>query len=455
MKIIEQKEEKRQLILEVELDEKDLEESKARAYKAVAKKVDIPGFRKGKAPKNILDSYVGKDAIFDEALEDALPKACEAVIKDEKIEFFAQPSVELKKKEPVTFTAVIPLAPVVELGDYKKVKAKEKKTKITEKEIKDTLEELRNQRATWEPVERTVKLEDMAVIDVIATLEGSEEDKPFIDYKQAQYPVKTDAIYPIPGFSEQLVGLKKDEEKEFELTYPKDYEQQEMAEKKAMFKVKLNEIKEKKLPELNDEFAKEIEPEVKGLADLKAKIKESIKIRMEEASQQEFEENLVSEAIKLSKIEYPLVLEEFELENILNQHLQRLSTMLRSKEDFEKAVTKEYIEELKDKYRPVAERRVTQSLLLNKIAAEEKIDISDEEVDEEIEKLSVDEDGKQEEKRKALSTDESKGRIKDMLATEKILDILKEAAAKNNKKQAAKKTVKSKEKKLEGGEENE
>lgn len=450
MKIVEQKEEKRQVLVTVELDEKDLEGSLAKAYKKVAKKVDIPGFRKGKAPRDILDNYVGKDAVLEEALDEALPEACENIIKEQKLEVFAQPTVELIEKDPVKFKAIVPLPPVVELGDYKAVKSKEAKVKVAEKEIESTIEELRNQRATWEPVEREAKLEDMAVLDVTATLKDSEDGKPFVDYKQAQYPMKVDAIYPMPGFAEQLVGLKKGEEKEFSLTFPEDYDQKEMAGKETNIKVALHEVKEKKLPEVTDEFAKEIEPEVEDLKALKAKIKESIKLKMEEANKQEFEENLVSEAIKLSKIEYPPVLEEFELQNVINQHLQRLSSMMRTKEDFEKAVTKEYVEELKEKYQPVAEKRVTQSLLLNKIAVEEKIEVTDEEISEEIEKLTADAGEKQKEQKEALSTQEIKGRIKDMLATEKILDILKEAAKNNNKKPKA--TKAAKEEKTEGGE---
>jgi len=264
VKVTNEKTENSQAFLTIEIEPSEVDESLDASYHRLVKKTRIPGFRKGKAPRDILERYIGKDSLLEDALNNLFPKAYENAIKEQDIKAIAQPSVEEVKTDPVVFKVVVPLAPTVELGDYRHIKVKPEPVKLTEDEVNDTIEQLRHQQATWEPVDRPVNFSDLITLDV----ESNIDEKPFINQKGVQYQVLRGLPMPAPGFAEQLSGLKKGEEKEFKLKLPDDYTKGELAGKEPLFKVKVAEIKQERLPELNDEFASGVSPEFKTLDSL-------------------------------------------------------------------------------------------------------------------------------------------------------------------------------------------
>jgi len=231
VKVTNEKTENCQAFLTVEMEPDEVEESLERSYYRLAKKTNIPGFRRGKAPRTILERYIGKESLLEDALNSLLPEAYEKALKEQNIEAFAQPHIEIAQTEPVIFKVAVPLTPTIKLGDYHHIQVAPEPVELTEDDVSAAIEQLRHQHATWEPVERPVAFNDLVVLDVDSDI----ENKPFINQKGAQYQVLRELPLPAPGFAEQLVGMKRDEEKEFKLQFPSDYPRGELAGKEPSF----------------------------------------------------------------------------------------------------------------------------------------------------------------------------------------------------------------------------
>ena len=436
MKVTDKKEENRQAVLTVEMEPAEVEEYLEKAYRKMVKKVQIPGFRKGKAPRPVLESHVGKDSLLEDALNNLLPRACEEAIKEQQIEAFAQPTVELTQTKPVVFKATVPLPPAVELGKYDTVKVKQKKATVRKADVTAILEQLRHQRAIWEPVERPVQFDDLVILDVDGTVEG----KAFINREGAQYPVRKDASYPAQGFADELLGMKRDEEKGFKLTFPKDHPEAELVGKEASFRVKIIEVKEEKLPELDDELAKGLDSELKTLEALRQRIATNLKHRAEEKARQDFEDEVIGAAVKMSRVEYPPLMVDVEVDRMIGQQMQQLQQQVSSPEEFRQRLNEMPAAKVRQEIRPAAEERLTRSLVLAKIATEEKIEVSDKEIDAEIELLTQDTAAEnKEEQLKLLNAAENREQFKQVLLMRKtiegLLDRAKGATRRAKKKQ--------------------
>ncbi len=434
MKVTRDKIENSQAFLTVEMEPPEVEASLEAAYQRLVKRTNVPGFRKGKAPRAMLERYLGKESLLEDALNNLIPRACEDALKEQEIEAFARPAVEITQTEPLIFKATVPLPPTVKLGDYHSVRLKPEPVASTKKEVASVIERLRHQQATWEPVEREIGFNDLVVFDIESTASG----KLFINQKGAQYQVIENYPAPLPGFAEQLVGIKRDEEKEFTLQIPKDYPDKELADKEASFKIRVSEVKQERLPELNDEFAKGIDPKFKTLDSLRAQVADNLRLRAEEKAKQDFEEKVIDAVVNLSEVEFPPVLVEMEVSHLFNQQLRHWQESGRGLEDYLASINKTE-EELREELRPLATKRVTRSLVLDKISEGEKIEISDSEIDSEIEDMTKGAaEGKGGELKKLLNTPQSRESIKQFLVRRKtiqrLVDIAKGSGAGSEKK---------------------
>lgn len=379
MKVTNEKTENNQTYLTIEMNETEVEESTEKAYRKLVQRVNVPGFRKGKAPRAVLERHVGKETLLNDMLDELVPEAYEKALEEQEIEAIARPQIEIVQTDPVIFKAVVPLRPVVELGDYHGIRLEPEPVEVTEEMVDAVIEQLRHQHATWEPVERPLAVGDLATLDVESTAEG----EPFISQKGAQYQLTAESVVPAPGFAEQLVGMNKDEEKEFEIQLPDDYAREEFAGKKASFKVTITEIKQENLPEVTDDFAAQVEPEIKTVEALRERIEADLRTRAEARSKQDFEERVIEAVIGTSKVEYPPVMVEVEIQELLDEQAQRLQMQGLTMEQYLKAMNKTD-EEVHEEMSPIAEKRVTRGLVLGKVAEEEKIEVSDEDIDAEI-----------------------------------------------------------------------
>jgi len=443
VKVTKEKVEKSQVFLTIEMEPAEVEKGLAESYKHLVQRVNIPGFRKGKAPRAIFERYVGKGSLLEDALNHLVPDAYEKALKEQDIEAIAQPQIEITQTEPVVFKATVPVAPTVKLGDYHSIKMSPEPVAVTEEDINQSLEQLRHQHATWEPVPvaQAVNFDDLVVLDI----ESQISNAPYINQKGIQYYVRRGLTFPAPGFPEQVVGMKKEEAKEFKLQFPPDYPRAEMAGKEASFKVKVIEMKQEVLPELNDAFAKQVGPEFKTLAELRGRVSTNLKLRAAEKARRDFEEKVIEALVQQSPVEFPPILVEKEVHDMLEEQARRLQLQGVNFEDYLKSLNKT-VEQLHQEMHPLAEKRVIRALVLGKVAEEEKVAVSDAEIDAEIENMVKGATEKKEELQKLLNTPRSRESTKQMLLTRKTIERLTEIA----KGQSGEVTRESSEAKLAG-----
>ena len=423
MKVTREKTENSQAFLSIELEPAEVEDALEASYRRLVKRRSVPGFRKGKAPREILERYIGKEGLLDETLNDLVPTAYQKAVEEQEIEPIARPDIEIVQTEPVLFKAKVPLRPTIELGDYRSIRETRDTVEVTEDKVDAVIEQLRHQNATWEPVERPAAIGDLLVLDIESSVDG----EPFVNRQGVQFQLVPDQVFPAPGFSEQLVGMNASDEREFEIAFPADFNREEMAGKKASFKVKASDIKEEKLPEVDDEFAQVVDAEFKTADQLREKAIENLKIRAEERAKIDFEERVIQAAVDMSRVEYPPILVELEIDRLLNQQLQRLQMDEKGFHQYLENINKTEAE-LREDFREAAEKRVTQSLVLGKISEAEKIEVSEEEIDAEIENMLSGAGEKKEEFGKFLNNPESRETISRTLMTRKTIDCLEEIA---------------------------
>lgn len=438
MKVLSNKIENRQALLTIELEAAEVEQSLQKSYRRLVKKTDIPGFRQGKAPRAVLERHIGKENLLEDALDYLLPRVCADVIEQQKLKIIARPDIKVTKTAPVVFEATVPLTPTVKLADYYRIKMKPKPVKLKKEEVSTVIGQLRRRSATWEPVERAVENKDLVILDV----ESSVEDKPFIGEKGAQYQVLSGSSFPAPGFTEQLLGMKSDQEKKFKLKLTESYPESGMAGKEASFKVKILEVKEERLPPLDDSFAKRVGPGLETMDSLREQISADLKKRAEEKAGVDFEERVVEALVDQSELEYPPVLVGMELDQIVNQHRERLGATARSPEEYMERLKGAPQEELRERYRPIAIQRVAGSLVLDKVTEAEKIEVGDPEIDAEIERMTQNAGNRKDEQKKILNSPETRGSIRDLLTTRKTIQRLVDIAKGSGKKKKSKKEAK-------------
>jgi len=438
VKVLNNKIENREALLTVELEPAEVEKSLKKSYEKIVKRTEVPGFRKGKAPRSVLEKHIGEDKLLEDALNSLIPEAYGIAIKEQDIEPITEPYIRIIKKEPVTFEAKIPLSPIVKIGDYHKIKIKPEKVKIKVEEVSKLIDELRHRNVNYRPVERTAQINDLITIDI----NGVVGEENIIEKKAISYHIVSGVTYPAPGFPEKLLKMKKDEVKEFSLKLSKNYHKKELAEKEALFTVKITEIKEEVLPEINDDFARSLGPDVKNLEGLKKEIKNNLKSSAEGKAMATFEDKVIETLIEKSELEYPSVMVEREVNNMISQYLQQLSMSVKNQSEYENILKTMPKDELISRYKPLAIKRIESSLVLEKVSEAEKIEVSDAEIDAEIEQLIQNTGDKKDEQKKYLSTPQNKDYIKRGInvrkTVQKLLDIARSAKKKTAKKEKAK-----------------
>jgi len=417
MKTTSEKMENCQIALNVEMEGSETEKYMGIALEHLARRVVLPGFRKGKAPIALVEQHVGKQAILQEALEHLVPEAYEEALKNESILAIDQPSIELVQLDPVIFKAIVPTKPQVTLGNYRELRMEMGKKEIGEEDIKQVIEQLQLQFGTLVPVERPVRFGDIVTLDI----DGKRGEENILSRKDAAYEVSQGSKYPVPGFAEKIQGMNKDEEKSFDIEFPEDYEIKEIAGKKYSFNVKINEVKEKNLPEINDEFAKNAGSE--NVADLKEKIKNGLQERANESLRRDFEHKLISALIEQSTIDFPPVLVEREVDHIINEKARNFGDGIKGLENY-LLNAKKTMEQHREDLRPAASDRVKAYLVTSKIAEIEGITVGDEEVDQAIDKMAGEDPSRKDEIKALFNQPRPHESLRDTMVINKAMDFL-------------------------------
>lgn len=372
--------------LEIEVAAPDVDTALAKAYRKVVKEVNLPGFRKGKVPRRILESRFGPEILHEEALEILVPPAYEEAIKEADLDPVGHPEFELVQVEegkPLLFNAVVEVIPPVELGEYKGLETEQEEAEVDEMQIDYHLFMLREQNARLVPREDAAAREgDLVLIDFKGYVDG----EPFEGGEAENHSLELGSKSFIPGFEEQLVGAKPEEEIEVKVKFPDNYRKEDIAGKDAVFKVTIKQIKEKQLPDLDDEFVKEVS-EFETLEEMKKDLREKMFKSAEEQSKTKLEESLIEKATELSTVEPPKTLVDRQIDRMIGDMENYLRQQGMELDQFIQLSGKSK-EELREEKREEAEKVTRANLVLDAIAKKEGIIIEDSEVDAKIEEIA-------------------------------------------------------------------
>ncbi len=414
--------EKNKLEYTVKIEGKEWEEAIDKAFVEANKKAKIDGFRPGKAPKEVFIKKYGEESLWLDAADHVLQSAYTKMLDEHKdLELVAQPDVAIKaiSKEYVEFNFILITKPEVKLNKYKKLGVKKEEVKVTKEEIDKAILDMRNKYAENVTKEGTLENNDIAIID----FEGFKDGVAFEGGKGENYSLTIGSNTFIPGFEEQLIGMKNGEEREIKVTFPEDYHAEDLKGQEATFKVKLNEIKQVVIPELNKDFFDDLGME--GITDeesLRKQVEENIKAHKEHHAEDHFIDELLEEGIKNMEVEIPDVMIEEELNRMIRQYEENLKMQGLTLAQFYQFTNSDEAA-LKDQMREEAEKRVKSRLLLEEITKLEKIDVTDEEAEKEAEDLATKYNMKKDEFLKLFGGIEM---VKYDLEMRKAIDVLKE-----------------------------
>ena len=383
---VEKTEKANEVKLEITIEAEKFENAMKKVYFQNAKYFNIPGFRKGKAPMNIVEKYYGAQIFYEDAFNDVATESYDEALKENKIEAVSRPEVEIKQMEKgkdLIFTAVVQTKPEVELGKYKGIELKKIEYNVGEKDIKHELEHMQEHNSRLITVEdRALEKGDIATID----FEGFVDGVAFEGGKAEGHELEIGSGAFIPGFEDQLVGMEIDSDREIKVTFPKEYFSKDLAGKEAMFKVKLHEIKKKELPKLDDEFAKDVS-EFDTLKELKEDIKAKMEKDNEQKAKYETQEAAIKAVCDKVKVDIPSGMVEMEVENMINDMAQRLSYQGLKLDQYLKMVGKTE-EEFKKEYEPQAIEAIKSRLTLEAIIKAEKLEATEEEINAKLEEMA-------------------------------------------------------------------
>lgn len=359
-----------------------------KAFKKLAQKVNLPGFRKGQAPLNMVKKHVGKQNILMEAIDEIAGEALMNGVKEHELQMIARPELGVEKidENEVVLTFAITVKPEVTLGEYKNLDVKKDKVEVTAEEVEEEAAKLQEKFAELVIKEEGEAVEngDTAVID----FEGFKDDVPFEGGKGESYPLVIGSGSFIPGFEEQLIGMKANETKDIDVTFPAEYQAAELAGQPVVFKVTVHEIKKKELPALDDELVKQAEiKDVETLEAYKEYIKQQLTETKTNQAEEKYTNDILTKICENSKVEIPQIMIEDETDRLVNDFAQRLQSQGFSLDQF-KQITGQSQEAIRAELGKDAEQKVNVRLVLEAIAAKEGIEVSDEEVAAEYTKLA-------------------------------------------------------------------
>ena len=422
--------EKSQVALTIEVGAAEFEAAVEKAYQKMRRKINVPGFRPGKAPRKMIERMYGAEVFFEEAINIAFPEAYEAAVEQEKLQVVGYPAVEMVgevTKDGFTFKATAPVYPEVTLGEYKGLKAEKPEVKVTAADVDERLKTLADRNTRLVSVDREAKSGDTAVIDFEGFLNG----KPFEGGKGENHNLELGSGSFVPGFEDQVIGMKAGEEKDIDITFPENYHE-DLAGKAVVFKVKVHEVKEKEVPAMDDEFAKDVS-EFDTLKELKADLKKKITEERQKDADRAFEENLMNQVAENITADIPDVM----VENQARQYLDNFKAQISRQFPYEeyKKMTGMDDEKLLADAREPALRQVKMDLAVAAIIKAENIEASDEDVEAEYKKMAEQFGMDVDMVKKYLV----KEQVQDQLLSQKAVAVVVDSATAEKPKKAAKK----------------
>ncbi len=422
---VENTENKNEVKLTFNIEAEKFEEAMKKVYVKTAKYFNIPGFRKGKAPMQLVERQYGSAIFYEDAFNELVPDIYDEAIKENKIEAVSRPNidiVQMEKGKELIFTATVETKPEVELGKYKGIEIKKIEYNTTDKDIEHELGHMAERNSRLVSIEdRPVEKGDITTIDFVGSIDGVE----FEGGKAENHELEIGSNTFIPGFEDQIIGMKIDEEKDIKVKFPEDYFSKDLAGKDAIFKVTLHEIKKKELPKIDDEFAKDVS-EFDTLDELKNSIKEKLDTENTEKAKYETEEEAIKVVCDNTKLDIPNGMIELEIDNMVKDMENRLSYQGLNLNQYLQIMGKTETE-IRDSFKEQAEKNIKSRLVLEAIVKAEKIEVTPEEVSDKIKEMAKQYGRKEDE---LLANEQLKEYIEGNLKTEKAIDFIVKNAKK-------------------------
>ena len=421
---VEKTENANEVKLNVTIEAEKFDEAIKKVYFKSAKYFNIPGFRKGKAPMNIVEKYYGKEIFYEDAFNEVVPEELEKAVEENKLEVVSRPDIEVTQigqGQDLIFTAVFQTKPEAELGKYKGVEIKKIEYKVTDEDVEHELGHMQEHNSRLISIEdRPVEKGDIANID----FEGFIDGVAFEGGKAENHDLEIGSNTFIPGFEDQIIGMKIDEEKDIQVKFPDEYFSKDLAGKDATFKVKVNEIKKKELPTLDDEFAKDVS-EFDTLKELKESIKRKQQEQNDERAKYETQDAVIKAVCENVKVDIPSGMIETETENMLKDMEQRLSYQGLKLDQYLQMMGKTK-EEMQKEYEPQAIEAIKSRLAIEAVIKAEKIEVADVDIDEKIKEMAKNYGRENDEE--FLKNENVRNYIKQGLESEKAIEFLVENA---------------------------
>lgn len=414
--------------LEIEVEAERVEASMDKAARRLSERVRIPGFRPGKAPRNILERHVGRGALLQEALEELIPDVYNEALESEKIDAIAQPEFDLKSTEPLVVSAKVPVRPQVDLKDYLALRAPKPTAEVSEEQVQETLTNIRRRYATLEPVDRAAQWNDHIRADVTVSVDGQAEPH---EEEDAEFALREGGVVSLPGFSDRLIGLERGGPYDIEFELPEDFGGSELAGKKATYRVTIHEVKGEILPDLDDEFAQSLDEGFDDAAALEERVRSDLREELERRINAQYQDETVDLLVATAEIDYPEVLVEREIDRQIDRESNHASHTQEGLDRWLEAIGST-LDEVRDGLRETADLAVRRALALGELVLAEKIEIADSDVQAEVDRMVTQltgEDGDEtraNSARQLFDTKDSRDSIRNQLVTQRALARIEE-----------------------------
>ena len=412
--------------LTIEVPAEEVEKALQAAYLKERGKISLPGFRKGRVPRQMIEKMYGPEVFYDEAANRMISEAYAKAYDECELELVSQPKIEitqLEKGKEFIFTAEVAVKPEVKLGEYKGLKVDKVSTRVTQKEVDEEIDKERERNAiTIDVTDRAVQDKDQITLD----FEGFVDGVAFEGGKASDYPLTIGSGAFIPGFEDQLIGANIDEEKEINVTFPEEYQAKELAGKAAVFKCTVHSIKAKELPELDDEFVSDVSEKSETVDAYKAEVKAKIKERKENEGKQKREDQSVEQAVANAEMDIPEAMISFQSRQMVDDFARRIMQQGMTMEQYFQ-FTGLSEEKMMEEFKPEAEKRIRTRLTLEAIVAAENIEVSEERLDEELQKMA-DSYKMEVDKLKEYMGENEKKQMKEDIAIQEAVTLIANAA---------------------------
>ena len=408
-----------QVVLEIEVEPERLEKSLDAAYRRIVQRTNVPGFRRGKAPRAMLERQIGHDALLEEALDRLIPEVYREALEQEDIDAIELPQMEMVSSEPLVMKATVPVRPTIDLGDYHNMWIPREPVVVPEERVDEALDQLRHRYANLEPVKRPADWGDVVTADVRGAIDG----RVLFDRSDVEFQLRKDRPVFVPGLAEEIIGLTKGAEKEMDLPLPGDFPDADLAGKACHCRVAVHEVKEEHLPDLDEAFARQVGEGFAGLDALRQRLTEDLRKAEEEAELDRYQDQVLAMLAESAQIEYPPVLVENEIDHLLRDQVGPRGE--KGMEQYLQQIGKSE-EDLREQLRPMAEESVRHSLLLSKVTEVENITVDENEVAEEAERMISAAGPRADEFRRVFGNSAGRDAIRRSLLTRKTWDRLVE-----------------------------